>query len=83
MEFFIVKYQVTQIDFDFDDQDNDLYEDKDHLISETLSHIWEATDEDNLFEEISWVTSWCIKSISFHQVIPTHSSNKVKQRGDV
>jgi len=68
-----MKFQVTEIEFDFDDND-DFYEDKDHLVSETLSHIWEATDEDNLIEEISWVTSWCIKSINFHQVIKTHSN---------
>ena len=67
-----MKYQVTQIDFDFDDEDNDLYEDKDHLISETISHVWEATDEDNLIEEITCATSWCIKSIQYHHVSNTH-----------
>jgi adenine specific DNA methylase Mod len=65
-------FQVTEIEFDFDDEDEmDAY-DKDRLASETIGQIWEADDEDDLVDEITCATGWCIKSIDYRHILNTH-----------
>ena len=62
-------YQITYIEFDFDGEDEmDAY-DKDRLTSEMIGQIWEADDEDDLIEEITSWTGWCIKSIDYRHVL--------------
>jgi hypothetical protein len=64
-----MKFQVTEIEFDFDDEDEmDAY-DKDRLASQTIGQIWDADDEDDLVEEITCATGWCIKSIDYRHVL--------------
>ena len=66
-----MQFQVTQIEFDFDDA----WENKmppnlqEEVIDETLSTIWEAVDEDDLIEEITSASGWCIKSIDYRHVL--------------
>ena len=65
-----MQFQVTQIEFDFDDafQEHDLtycYK----LVDETIGTIWEAIDGDDLVEEITAATGWCIKSIDYRHVL--------------
>ena len=63
-----MQFQVTQIDFDFDDSFEDgIYAQE--IIDETLSTIWEASDEDDLIEEITSASGWCIKSIDYRHVL--------------
>ena len=58
-----MKYLVTEIDFDFD------YEhiSEDERIEITNDHlgVWEAEDEDDLVEEVTTASGWCIKSIDY------------------
>ena len=58
-----MKYLVTEIDFDFD------YEhiSEDERIEITNDHlgVWEASDEDDLIEEVTTASGWCIKSIDY------------------
>ena len=62
-------FQVTEIEFDFDEEDEmDAY-DKDRLESETIGQIWEADDEDDLIEEITCATGWCIRSIDYRHIL--------------
>ena len=62
-------FQITDIEFDFVDED-DLDDDyKSDLFDETIDHIWEADDEDDLVEEITCATGWCIKSIDYRHVL--------------
>ena len=62
-------FQVTEIEFDFDEEDEmDAY-DKDRLASETIGQIWEADDEDDLIEEITCATGWCIRSIDYRHIL--------------
>ena len=62
-------YQITDIEFDFDDED-DLDDDYiSDLIDEVECQIWEADDEDDLVEEITCATGWCIKSIDYRHVL--------------
>jgi hypothetical protein len=62
-----MKFQVTQIEFDFtDDSGEDLelsVQEELEITDETISQIWDADDEDDLVEEITCATGWCIKSI--------------------
>ena len=67
-------FQVTEIEFDFsDDVDDEALdvESQDEIYDEVLGSIWEANDEDDLIEEITCVTGWCIKSIDYRHVLNT------------
>ena len=56
-------FKVTEIEFDFDEE----FISKDERIEITQDHIgaWEACDEDDLIEEITTSSGWCIKSIDY------------------
>tara|TARA_A200000113_G_scaffold5046_1_gene5499 strand:+ start:2022 stop:2279 length:258 start_codon:yes stop_codon:yes gene_type:complete len=66
-----MQFQVTQIEFDFDDSAS---YDKEpgyfqSIIDETMSTTWEASDEDDLIEEITSASGWCVKSIDYVHVL--------------
>ena len=63
-----MKFQVTQIEFDFDDSFEVENYDQD-VIDEVLATIWEASDEDDLIEEITCASGWCVKSIHYEHVL--------------
>ena len=64
-----MQFQVTHIEFDFDGEDEiDVYE-KAHLTSLMIGEIWDADDEDDLIEEITSATGWCIKSIDYRHIL--------------
>ena len=61
-------FQILYIEFDFDGEDEmDAY-DKDRLTSEIIGEIWEACDEDDLVEEITNHSGWCISHIDYVEV---------------
>ena len=63
-------FQVTDIRFDFILDDDELSpEDQLNIINETCNTVWEADDEDDLTEEITCATGWCIKSIDYIHVL--------------
>ena len=62
-------FQVTYIEFDFDGEDEMKSYDKDLITSETIGQIWEADDEEDLVEEITCATGWCIKSLDYRHVL--------------
>jgi len=65
-------FQVTEIKFDFttDDGEYELQPSKqEQIIDETIGQIWEADDEDDLVEEITCATGWCIKSIDYRYIL--------------
>jgi len=64
-------YQVTEIEFDFDDS---LYpiteEEMNDVYADYIGTTWEANDGDDLVEEITSASGWCIKSIDYrHQLV--------------
>ena len=68
-----MQFQVTYIEFDFS-SDDDTWGDVDpdyqqEVTEETIGMIWEADDEDDLVEEITCATGWCIKSIDYRHVL--------------
>ena len=67
-----MQFQVTEIEFDFtDDLDDEALdvETQDEIYDEVLATIWEADDEDDLVEEITCATGWCIKSIDYRIIL--------------
>ena len=66
-------FNVTQIEFDFTDDvfpDEALpAEEQELIIAETCNTIWDAGDEDDLMEEITAATGWCIKSIDYLHIL--------------
>jgi hypothetical protein len=66
-----MKFQVTKIEFDFTDEDGSAAissQLQEEVVNKTLGQIWEAEDEDDLVEEISNETGWCIADIDYRQV---------------
>ena len=65
-----MQFQVTQIEFDFDDaQEYIPEEDKQEVYNDVIGAVWEACDEDDLIEEITCATGWCINSIDYRHVL--------------
>ena len=65
-----MKYNVTDIEFDFDDgNDGESYPltfDEEIAIRDSALGVWEADNEDDLIEEITAASGWCIKSIDYN-----------------
>ena len=66
-----MQFQVKQIEFDFtDDIDDPLTDEyKQSVDDETLEGVWEACDDDDLVEEITSATGWCVNSIDYLHVL--------------
>ena len=65
-----MKFNVTEVEFDFDDWydrnwDSKLTFDEEREIHDLTLGVWEADDEDALIEEITTASGWCIKSIDY------------------
>ena len=66
-----MKFLVTECEFDLND-DYDMSKDDrlnlDELqieLEDSTVGVWEADDEDDLIEEITTASGWCIKSIDY------------------
>ena len=72
-----MKFKVFDIKFDFTDDigDGDTMDDfltdgyKQDVVDETMSTTWEADDGDDLVEEITCATGWCVNSIDYCYVL--------------
>ena len=68
-----MQFQVTKIEFDFDsdilDTEQMTDEDCQEIVDVTMSTTWDADDEDDLIEEITSVTGWCISSIDYRHIL--------------
>jgi len=68
-----MNYQVTEVQFDFDDDYAEGWENdpipQQEIIDETIGQIWEADDEDDLIEEITCASGWCINSIDYRIIL--------------
>ena len=64
-----MKYNVTEIEFDFDDgiklDDEKLTFDEEREIHDLALGVWEADDEDDLLDEITAATGWLIQNIHY------------------
>ena len=65
-----MKYNVTEIEFDFDEWHernwyNKLTFDEEIAVRDMALGVWEADDEDDLIEEVTTASGWCIKNIDY------------------
>ena len=63
-----MKFNVREGEFDFDDdyaEESKLTFDEEIALRDLALGIWEADDEDDLIEEITAASGWCIKSIDY------------------
>ncbi len=65
-----MKFNVTEVEFDFDEWhernwDNKLTFDEEIAVRDMALGVWEADDEDDLIEEVTAASGWCIKSIDY------------------
>ncbi len=64
-----MQFQVTKIEFDFAGDNLFTENDRLDLIEETIGSVWVVDDEDDLIEEITCATGWCINSIDYRHVL--------------
>ena len=65
-----MKFQVTKIEFDFEDDLGTLSkEEQQECVDQAMSTIWDADDEDDLVNEITCAQGWCVKSIDYIHVL--------------
>ena len=65
-----MQFRITDIEFDFEDSQGELpYDEQVSLVNEVLATTWEACDADDLVEEITSATGWCVKSIDYCYVL--------------
>jgi len=65
-----MKFLVTDIEFDFDEFGDgnpewQLSQDDQYQTTYDSFGVWEADDEDDLIEEITAASGWCIKNIDY------------------
>ena len=72
-----MQFQVTEIEFDFTDDigDGDTMDDfltdeyKQDLYEDYIGTFWEADNGDDLVEEITSASGWCINSIDYRIIL--------------
>ena len=65
-----MQFRVTEINFDFKDDNFELSPiEQQKVIEGTLDTTWEASDADDLVEEITNATGWCVNSIDYCYVL--------------
>jgi len=60
-----MKYNVTEVEFDFDLDYAKLTFDEEIEIRDLALGVWDADDEDDLIEEITAASGWCIRNIDY------------------
>ena len=58
-------YLVTDIEFDFTDSQGSITFEDEIEARDLALGVWEADDEDDLIEEVTTCSGWCIKSIDY------------------
>lgn len=68
-----MKYKITQIEFDFDDdydEEGEISDElKEEIYDDVMFRIWEVEEEEELVGEITDYSGWCVKSIDYQEVI--------------
>ena len=62
-----MNYRIVESDFDFDDAVTD--DDQQEIVDEVMATTWTAVNGDDLVEEITSATGWCINSIDYCYVL--------------
>ena len=60
-----MKYNVTEVEFDFTDSQGTISFEDEIEARDLALGVWEADDEDDLIEEITAASGWCIQNIDY------------------
>ena len=63
-----MKFNVTEIEFDFDDDYANGFKltfAEEIELRDLALGVWDADDEDDLIEEITAASGWCIRNIDY------------------
>ena len=63
-----MKFNVTEVEFDFEDdycEESKLTFDEEIEIRDLALGVYEADDDNDLLDEITAATGWCIKNIYY------------------
>ena len=63
-----MKFNVTEVEFDFEDdycEESNLTFDEEIEIRDLALGVYEADDDNDLLDEITATTCWCIKNIYY------------------
>ena len=61
-----MQFLVDHIEFDFDEELT--RDEKIDALDDNIG-VWDADDEDDLIEEITVASGWCIKSINYRHLL--------------
>ena len=65
-----MQYRITEIDIDFEDDNYELSSsEQKEIIDDVMSTTWEASDSEDLVEEITSATGFCVNSIDYCYVL--------------
>ena len=65
-----MQYRITEIDIDFEDDNFELSPtEQSEIIRDVMSATWEASDSDDLVEEITSAIGFCVNSIDYCYVL--------------
>ena len=65
-----MQFRVTEINIDFEDDNFELSPtEQSEIIDDVMSATWEACDGDDLVEEITSATGFCVNSIDYCYVL--------------
>ena len=64
-----MNFQVTSLTLDFEDDNFELSPtEQSEIYDDIIGSVWEAVDEDDLIEEITSATGFCVQSIDYKHV---------------
>ena len=73
-----MRFNVSEIEFDFSDSMGTIPEYEARAITAIGKGIWDASDEDDLIEQITELSGWCIKSINYKSIEDSNTLNNMK-----
>ena len=75
-----MKFNVTDIEFDLNDSLSEEYSlsfEEEIELHDSALGIWDTLDEDDLIEQITELSGWCIKSIDYEIINDSSTLNNI------
>ena len=75
-----MRFNVTDIEFDLNDSLSEEYSlsfDDEIALHDSALGIWDTLDEDDLIEQITELSGWCIKSIDYEIINDSSTLNNI------
>ena len=75
-----MRFDVTDIEFDLNDSLSEEYSlsfDDEIALHDAALGIWDTLDEDDLIEQITELSGWCIKSIDYEIINDSSTLNNI------